>query len=122
MSEISLYVVIKEKITQEFKELIDALHFFLNEMNKCDERITAFYNQGETLEDALKNKIVDVNGYTHPNALNLIGEYLPIVGGLWDGNEEDSMSILFMQKEESASVLMSAENHIGIYYKRDARL
>ncbi|MDE9535989.1 Imm52 family immunity protein [Xenorhabdus bovienii] len=117
MSEISLRVVIKEKVTEEFPALIDALHFFLNEINKCDKRITAFYSQGETLEEALENKIIDVNGFINPDSKNLIGKYLPVVEGVWDGNEDNSMSILFMKNDETSSVLVSAENHIGIYNK-----
>ncbi|CDG90606.1 Imm52 family immunity protein [Xenorhabdus bovienii] len=119
MSEISLRVIIKEKVTEEFSALIDSLHFFLNEINNCDKRITAFYSQGETLEEALANKIIDVNGYTNPDAKNLIGKYLPIVEGVWDGNEDNSMSILFIKNDENSSVLISAENHIGIYIKNN---
>ncbi|WP_340618864.1 hypothetical protein [Xenorhabdus entomophaga] len=119
MSEISLHVIVKEKVTQDFSDLIDIMHFFLNEINKHDKRITSFYSQGETLEEALKNKIIDVNGYTNPNAKNILGQYLPIVEGIWDGNEEDSMSILFMENDENSSILISAENYIDIYNKNN---
>ncbi|MBD2794186.1 immunity 52 family protein [Xenorhabdus sp. 42] len=117
MSEISLHIIIKEQVTQEFSDLIGAMRFFLNELNKCDKRITSFYAQGETLEEALENKIIDVNGYENPKISNLIGEYLPIIEGMWDGNEEDSMSILFIDNKENSSIHISAENHIGIYNK-----
>ncbi|WP_340621825.1 hypothetical protein [Xenorhabdus siamensis] len=117
MSEISIHIVIKKIVTQEMITIIDTFHFFLSEINKCDKKITALYAQGETLEEALQNKIMDVDGYTNQNASNLIGEYLPIVEGLWDGNEDDSMSILLTKNNECTSIRINAENYLGIYKK-----
>ncbi|OKP01567.1 Imm52 family immunity protein [Xenorhabdus eapokensis] len=119
MSEISIHVVTKEVVTQEIETIIDSFRFFLREINKCDKRIKALYAQGETLEEALQNKIIDINGYTNEKTSSLIGEYLPIVEGLWDGNEEDSMSILLTQNKENTSIHINAENHVGIYNKNN---
>ncbi|MCC8379084.1 Imm52 family immunity protein [Xenorhabdus sp. PB30.3] len=116
MSEINLNIAFKENTTEQFDVLLDTLYFFLNELNKCDEKINAFYAQAESLEEALENKIITIDREINPEAQELIGEYLPYATGVWDGKDDKPMSLTVSEQNETF-IAISAENHIGIYNK-----
>ncbi|NRN30962.1 Imm52 family immunity protein, partial [Photorhabdus heterorhabditis] len=121
MHAINFSIKIKENLTKSFNILCDTVYFFLKEINKCDKYITALYAQGETVEEALQHKIIDIIGVIHPEANKLIGDKLPYAEGLWNGNLDKGLSMMIMgevDKSES-DILISAEEHMEIYNKNN---
>lgn len=54
-----------------------------------------FYGQGESLENALNNKLFSIDGYISSSAQIYLSERLPYATSLWDGNPDEAMSIIF---------------------------
>ncbi|NRN30969.1 Imm52 family immunity protein, partial [Photorhabdus heterorhabditis] len=121
MHEISFSIKIKENSAKDFNILCDTFGFFLKEINKCDKNVTTLYAKGETLEEALQHKIIDLTGVIHPEAREIIGDNLPYVAGLWDGKMDKSISIMIMDEVDKieSDILIGAENHIGVYNKNN---
>ncbi|OCQ50887.1 hypothetical protein Ppb6_03985 [Photorhabdus australis subsp. thailandensis] len=116
MQTINFNIAFKENTTKDFIVIFDAFSFFLKELNKCDESITVLYAQGETLEEALQHKIIDLTDGIHPDAKKLVGKNLPYASGLWNGSIDKGLSILITSQRESY-IIISIENHLDIYNK-----
>ncbi|WP_051690932.1 Imm52 family immunity protein [Photorhabdus australis] len=120
MSELSFSIQIKENVAKDFTILCGAFSFFLKEINKCNKSITTLYAKGETLEDALQHKIIDLTGVIHSDAEKLIGKNLPYAVGLWNGDIDKGLSIMIMDEVDRIEtyILIGAENHI-VYNKNN---
>ncbi|EHR8838550.1 immunity 52 family protein [Shigella flexneri] len=115
MTELKIVVSIKDDILHDLTRACDAYSLFLEALNACDADIKAFYGQGESLEEALNNKIFDINGFVATDARDYLSEHLPYATSLWDGNTNEAMSIMFSATEGKTNINIDLERHKGIY-------
>ncbi|TSG89712.1 hypothetical protein FG651_24620, partial [Salmonella enterica subsp. enterica serovar Derby] len=99
----------------DIKETCSAYLFFLKILNSCDPKITGFYGQGESLENALNNKLFSIDGYISSNAKIYLSERLPYATSLWDGNTDEAMSIIFAGVNNKTNIIIELERYKGIY-------
>lgn len=115
MVELKIVLSIKDDILHDLIKACDAYYLFLHALNTSNPAIKAFYGQGESLEDALKNKIFDIDGYVTADARDYLSEHLPYATSLWDGNIDESMSIMFSGIRDNTNIMIDLEQHKDIY-------
>lgn len=115
MVELKIVVSIKDDILHDLTKACDAYSLFLQALNACDAEIKAFYGQGESLEEALKNKIFDIDGFVAADARDYLSEHLPYATSLWDGNTNEAMSIMFSCSGSKTNINIELERHKDIY-------
>lgn len=113
--ELKITLSIKDTILNDVKKTYDAYLFFLKMLNMCDPKIKAFYGQGKSLEEALNNKLFDIDGFVSSDAHRYISKNLPYATSLWDGNPDESMSIMFSETMKKTTVNIDLERYFGIY-------
>lgn len=101
MATLKINILIKESINANNNSALDGFRYFLSIINRCDKNFTALYAQGETLEEALENKIIGVDGYINPDYEKFVGEDIPVASSLWNCNVNDSISIIFVRFSET---------------------
>lgn len=87
----------------------------MNVLNSCDSEINSFYGQGESLKEALKNKIFDINGFVASDATTYLSQHLPYATSLWDENTTESMAITFSDTIGKTNLNIDLEKHKDIY-------
>ncbi|EAZ1434531.1 hypothetical protein BRQ95_13005, partial [Salmonella enterica] len=115
MIELKISLSIKNNILFDIKETCSAYLFFLKILNSCDPKITGFYGQGESLENALNNKLFSIDGYISSSAQIYLSERLPYATSLWDGNPDEAMSIIFAGVNNKTNIIIELERYKGIY-------
>lgn len=124
MTQLIINVLIEGNLNADIDSALSGFEFFLNVINQCDSGVTALYAQGESLEEALENKIIDIDGSVNPNAEKYMGRNIPIASGLWDGNSNEirGLSIMFVRFDQTSTSITISIGNYEVGYNKESLL